>query len=396
MKTINTVKNISLLAGIVWAGASLAGPFDFVQPSDGFHFGELTVSPFAEVLYFYDTNYDRVDRGSSSSHGPSLRGGLDYSYAGDRNTFSGQAWYQWENYNGDGRLDSKQWRESLRYMHETPQGTVLNLNHYWAETDQSDYERGQWRDRREFMLGAGIAHAFSPKTRVHLDVGVEDVAYRSPFLYDWRKYSADVSLARRFGAKSDAFINAGTSLEENEDYSGFSKAYRIGLGMASRATEKVSYRVVAGAEAFDYNGRPRGSTDWAPYYQLGATWNASSKWTWTLTGRGEHRSSEEYGSNYTRTYTLGVGAAYQANRRLSLSMRSLWRYDESEYRVTDFTTGRSKDKRDHELGVRTDVTYRLNKYASLRVGGEATTQISSIDADEYNRFRVDMGLMLRY
>ena len=390
------LQKTGLTVAFLCTGALYAGPFDFVAPSDGFHFGDLTVSPFAEVLYFYDTNYDRTPSKGGSSHGPSLRGGLDYSYAGDRNSLSGQLWYQWENYNGDGRLDSKQWRESLRYMHETPQGTVFSLNHYWAETDQSDLERGQWNDRREFMLGGSVAHAFSPKTKLQLDVMAEDVAFRNPSLYDWRKYSADLSLARRFGAKSDAFITAGTSFEDSEDYSGFSKSYRLGLGMASRATEKISYRVAAGAEAYDYNGRPGGETDWAPYYQLGATWLASRKWQWTLTGRGEHRSSEEYANNYTTTYTLGLGTTYQANRRLSVSMRSLWRYDESEYRVADPNSGNMRHKRDNELGFRTDVTYRLNKYASLRIGGEASTQVSTIDADEYDRFRVDMGLQLRY
>lgn len=394
--SVRVPRGLALAVGLACAASLSAAPFDYVEPSHGFRFGDVTVSPFAEVLYFYDTNYDRVPNNEDESHGPSLRGGLDYTYKGNRHTLAGNVWYQWENYNGDGRLDNSQWRESLRYLYETPQGTMLHVDHYWGENYQSDLERGQWHDRRELLLGGGIAHAFSPKTKIQLDVDVEDVAYKNRALYDWREYSADLSLARRFGAKSDAFLTVGASFEESEDYSGFSKAYRLGLGMASRATEKISYRAAVGAEAFDYNGTPGDSMDWAPYYQLGATWRASRKWTWTLTGRGEHQNSEEYANNYSLVYTLGLGAAYQANRRLSMAMRSLWRYDGSEYVVIDPDSGTLKHKDDHELGIRADISYRLNKYASLRVGGEATTQISSIDADEYDRFRVDMGLCLRY
>lgn len=387
---------LGLAVGLLVTGSLVAAPFDYVEPSSGFHFGDVTVSPFAEVLYFYDTNYDRVPDDESGSHGPSVRGGFDYSYTGNRHSLDGQFWYQWENYSGDGRLDNNQWRESFRYMYETPQGTVLHVDHYWGETRQSDLERGQWNDRREFLLGAGFAHAFSPKTKIQFDVDIQDVAYRNPALYDWREYSLDVSLARRFGTKSDAFVTVGTSLEESEHYSGYSKAYRLGVGMASRATEKIAYRASVGAEAYDYHGSPSDSLNWSPYYQLGATWRASRKWLWTVTGRGNHQSSEEYANNYNMTYTLGVGAAYQANRRLSVALRSLWRYDESEYKVADPATGRAKKQEDHELGIRADVSYRLNKYASLRLGGEASTQISSIDSSEYDRFRVDMGLCFRY
>lgn len=390
------LRNAGLLVIASGFIALSAAPLDMIEPSSGFHFGDLTVSPFAEVLYFYDTNYDRTPDNEHATHGPSLRGGADLSYAGNQHSLVGQFWYQWENYIGDSYLDNNQWRETVRYMYETPQGTRLHADQYYGQTYQSDLVNGQWRDRREFMVGAGVAHSFSPKTKVQFDVRVEDIDYENQALYDWREYSFDAALARRFGNKSDIFVTAGTSLQESDSYSGYSKSYRLGAGLASRATEKIRYSVAAGAEAFDYNGMPGSSVSWAPYYQLGATWQTSRKWTLDVTGQGKHSDSEEVANNFNLTYTLGVGATYKPNRRISVAMRSLWRYDDSEYGVLDPASGNIKDKTDHEFGLRADVSYRLNKYASLRLGGEATKQISTIDSAEYDRFRVDMGLCFRY
>jgi hypothetical protein len=377
------------------AQVARAEPLDLVTPSAGLHWENLTVSPFAEVLYFYDSNYDRVDKGAESNQGPSLRSGFDFTYGGNRHKFSGQFWYQWEKYMGEGRLDSNQWRETIRYMYETPQGTILRVDHYWGEIYQSDMESGRWQDRGEFGLGASVAHVLSPKTRIQLDLGSEDVKYKNPELYDWRQYSADLSVARVLTPKSDVFVGVGTALEESESSSGFSKSYRVNMGLASRATERVSYRVAVGAEAFDPVGSGESMT-LAPFYQLGATWRASRKWSWSASGQGQHQNSEETAGNYGVVYTFGLGSTYQPNRRMSVAMKALWRCDMNEIKVVDPDTKNLTDRVDNEFGIRTDLNYRLNKYATLRLGGEAMTQVSTIDANEYKRFRVDMGLNFRY
>jgi hypothetical protein len=387
---------VLLTVFFIGAQVARAEPLDLVTPSAGLHWENLTVSPFAEVLYFYDSNYDRVDKGSESNQGPSLRSGFDFSYGGNRHKWSGQFWYQWEKYMGEGRLDSNQWREKIGYLYETPQGTVLRVDHYWGEIYQSDFERGLWEDRREFALNASIARVLTPKTRIQLDLGSEDVKYKNEALYDWRQYSADLSVARVLTPKSDVFVGVGTALEESESSSGFSKSYRVNAGLASRATEKITYRIAVGAEAFDPAGSQNESMTLAPYYQLGATWRASRKWSWTASGQGQHQNSEETAGNYGVVYTFGLGSTYQPNRRMSVATKALWRCDQNEIQVVDPATGNLTDRVDNEFGIRTDLNYRLNKYASLRLGGEAMTQVSTIDANEYKRFRVDMGLNFRY
>jgi hypothetical protein len=386
-----------VLLTVLFIGAQVARaePLDLVTPSAGLHWKGLTVSPFAEVLYFYDSNYDRVDQGGESNHGPSLRSGFDFSYGGNRHKWAGQFWYQWEKYMGEGRLDSNQWREKIGYLYETPQGTVLRVDHYWGEIYQSDFERGLWEDRREFALNASIARVLTPKTRIQLDLGSEDVKYKNEALYDWRQYSADLSVARVLTPKSDVFVGVGTALEESESSSGFSKSYRVNMGLASRATEKVTYRVAVGGEVFDPTGSNESMT-LAPYYQLGATWRASRKWSWSASGQGQHQNSEETAGNYGVVYTFGLGSTYQPNRRVSVATKALWRCDVNEIQVVDPATGNLTDRVDNEFGIRTDLNYRLNKYASLRLGGEAVAQVSTIDANEYKRFRMDMGLNLRY
>jgi hypothetical protein len=57
----------------------------------------------------------------------------------------------------------------------------------------------------------------------------------------------------------------------------------------------------------------------------------------------------------------------------------------------------NKPKReDQEAALRVDYTYRLTKYASLRLGAEASQKMSTNAAYEYDRYRVDAGVNFRY
>jgi hypothetical protein len=114
-------------------------------------------------------------------------------------------------------------------------------------------------------------------------------------------------------------------------------------------------------------------------------WLASRKWTWTLAGTGKHQSASEAG-NYGLSYNGSLGAAYQMNRRMNLAASATCQYNEY-----------NKPKReDQEAALRVDYTYRLTKYASLRLGAEASQKMSTNAANEYDRYRVDAGVNFRY
>jgi len=241
-------------------------------------------------------------------------------------------------------------------------------------------------DRTEYAIQTALRVPISQKNAIEAMAGIENTDYKDEKSSDRRAYPFDLDLAHRISEKTDLLIGAGYTLEESKGPNGSvdSKAYRVKTGLASVMTEKLSYRASIGAEGYEYGNA--GSLKWGPYYNLDLTWLASRKWTWTLAGTGKHQSAADEG-NYGLSYNGSLRASYQMNRRMSLATSLNWQYNEYN---------KAPKREDEDVGVRVDYTYRLNKYASLRLGAEASQKMSTLAASEYDRFRVDMGVNFRY
>jgi hypothetical protein len=58
---------------------------------------------------------------------------------------------------------------------------------------------------------------------------------------------------------------------------------------------------------------------------------------------------------------------------------------------------RGEDRTDDQITLRGDISFKLNKFASLSAGGEYSIRTSTIeDQYGYDRYRVQTGLNLRY
>jgi len=372
------------------AVADSAMTLDPIEPSKGLKFGDLTVSPYLDVLYIYDSNYNRVKNGDTAQS-VNVRPGFDFTYenAGPHK-FSGNFWYLFEEYLDQKKIDSNQWREELRYLYRSPREVTFRIDQSMGTTTRNSPAGSVGyidEDRTDYEIQTALRVPISHKNAIEAMAGVENTDYKSETSSDRRAYPFDLDLAHRISEKTDLLFGAGYTLERSKGPQGSvdSKAYRVKAGLVSVMTEKLSYRASIGAEGYEYGNA--GSLKWGPYYNLDLTWLASRKWTWTLAGTGKQQSAAEEG-NYGLSYNGSLRAAYQMNRRMSLAASATVQYN--EYNAP------TRKREDEDVGVRVDYTYRLNKYASLRLGAEAVTQVSTINANEYDRFRVDMGLNFRY
>jgi len=382
---------LSVLAGLGMAGMAVADSamtLDPIEPSTGLQFGDLIVSPYFNVLYIYDSNYDRSKNGTKAESA-NLKPGFDFNYENEGpHKFSGKFWYLFEEYLDQKKINSNQWREELRYLYRSPREVTFRIDQSMGTTTKNSPAGSVGyidEDRTEYAIQTALRVPISHKNAIEAMAGIENTDYKDEKSSDRRAYPLDLDLAHRISEKTDLLFGTGYTLEKSKGPAGTvdSKAYRVKTGLASAMTEKISYRASIGAEGYEYG--KAGSLKWGPYYNLRLAWLASRKWTWTLSGTGKHQSASEAG-NYGLTYNGSLGAAYQMNRRMSLAASATYQYNEY-----------NKPKReDQEVGFRLDYTYRLTKYVSLRLGTEAAQKMSTNAAYEYDRYRVDAGVNFRY
>jgi hypothetical protein len=382
---------LSVLAGLGLAGLAVADSamtLDPIEPSNGMKFGDLTVSPYLDVLYIYDSNYNRSKNGDKAES-VTLKPGFDFTYENEGpHKFSGTFWYLFEEYFDKKQTNSDQWREQLQYRYRSPHEVTFRVDQFLGTTTKNSPEGSVGyidEDRTDYAIQTALRYPISHKNAIELMAGVENCDYKDEFSSDRRAYPFDFDLAHRISEKTDVLLGAGYTIEESKGPIGSfnSKAYRVMTGLGSAMTEKISYRAEIGAEGYEYgNG---GSLEWGPYYRMQWAWQASRKWIWRLVGTGKNQSAAEAG-NYGPYYNGSLSAAYQMNRRMSLAASTTVQYNEY-----------NKPKRnDQEVVCRLDYTYRLTKYASLRLGTEASQKTSTDAANEYDRYRVDAGVNFRY
>jgi hypothetical protein len=207
--------------------------------------------------------------------------------------------------------------------------------------------------------------------------------------------------------------------QSSESVSGRSQGYTLSAGLASRPTAKVSYRATAGVESY-HSGVDDSSTVGATY-KLAMDWKVAEKWTASLSGSGQHQPGEDVARNYAQVFTLGTGVTYRPTRRLSTTLRALYRRDDFAEPVRLGGTGptfyipidgptrtwlipvtlgqrwRGEDRVDDQVTVRGDVSLKLTKYATVSAGGEYSIRASTIESQYgYDRYRLQAGLNLRY
>ena len=387
------------LASIGFLFVAVLGLSGYAQDTQGFKFNNLTVSPFVNLAYTYDSNVNLDKREYDDSY-LTINPGVDLTYTGNDWGLSGNAWYGYDKYLEYSELDEPRYGESLKFYTESAKGWRLVLGESYLKSRENDSiidgGRGLWRDRDTFELTGALSYQMSERTGITLSGMYSDLNYNNDgnmygALYGWQEWSAGLELARKLTEKSNLLVTGSYQEYESDGAKGLSSkstGYTLMGGLSSRATERISYRALTGVSWFDYAEGDQ-LNGWT--YSLDANWLINKKWAASVAGSSYFQPSETEANQAMQVYALSTGVTYRPMRKLTTRFDVAYRREENEYATT--AAGAVTDDL---FSVRARADYQLMRHMSVYGGLEYEDWISDNDAQEYDRYLGTVGLSFRY
>ncbi|MFA7173691.1 MAG: outer membrane beta-barrel protein [Kiritimatiellia bacterium] len=395
--------SLSLKPGCACVCLAFLAQISYADEELGFRYNNLSVSPYVNLEYTYNSNVDYSKGQKRDDHIFSINPGVDLNYKGNDWGLKGNAWYDHDYYHEYDILDKDSYGESVDFYWESPKGLKLLLGQRYVNSSQndsltSDSGRGLWRDRNQLDINGALAYQFSEKTSVTLSGLYSDLSYENDTrkyggLYGWTLYSVGLQLARQMTAKSD-FLVSGSYQQYHSDgarggVDSSSVGYTLMAGVGSRATERVMYSLKAGASLFDY---AKGDQMAGFVYEGHLSWLMSKKWALSFAGTSSFQPSEYEVNQADQTYSVSSSLTYKTTRRLTTSLDLAYRREERQINTANARDGDGDDRYSARLMAR----YKLRKYVNLYAGLEYEEQFSDQNMNEFNRYRGTLGLNLRY
>jgi hypothetical protein len=372
----------------------------WAQTSQGFKYNNLSVSPFVNVEYAYDSN---VNYSKHAVDDTILRinPGVDLTYKGNDWGMTASGWYAYDDYADNDLLDANRYGERAQFYWETPKGWRVVLGESYVRSDQSDSltegGNGLWRNRDQYTVNGTVSYQASEKLGISLSGMYSDLNYDRDQqqylpLYGWEEWSTGLEFAYRITEKSNILLDGGyQGYSSDGAANGTSKestGYSLMAGLGSAATKKITYRVLSGLSMFDYAD---GDQLYGWTYSVDTSWIINRKWALTFVGASYFQPSEREQDQAVQVYALSSGATYRMTRKVTSRLDLGYRREENQYNVD--SDNKAKEDR-FEARVRTD--YQLMRYVTLYAALEYYKELSTESEYEFNRYRATLGVNLRY
>jgi hypothetical protein len=404
------------LAAFSVVPALIAGESEADKPQ-GFRFfnQHLTIKPYVAISYSYDSNIDTTDKASGDSIF-CIQPGADFEWKGDdRWSLVGSLWYRRNAYcKYANEMGENSFGESLAYKWTTSKqnekGWSLTLAEKYRYIDQSDAlgsgdGRGIWRDREAFDISGVFERRFSQ--RLHAEVMAQynwldyknDTGKYAP-LYGWSEWSLGGEAGYAASAWTDILLAGGYSDYTQKkghgyhDYSNDSHVWTVQGGLATRATEKISYRALVGASWLDYGGHSNADRGWT--YSLSANWRITRQLQWSALGSSYYQPSERTRGQAVKVYALSTGLSYLTlGDKMTLSGNIAFRHEDVVYSDRYLAYGNDYDE--DFFSARVGADYILNRWMSLFANFTWEEEWCDKHSDyDYHRFRGTVGVRFHY
>lgn len=375
------------------------------QERRGFNFNNLSVSPFINVEYIYDSNVDSEHKNEKRDTIVRINPGVDLSYNGNNWGLKGNAWLSDDRYRKYEDLNEFRYGESLGFYADSEKGLHFELNQRYVKSAQDDERianEARWRDRDQFNIDSALSYQMSEKTAVTLSGSYTKLEYDNDSskytsdLYGSTRWTVGLELARKITEKSNLLLSGEYLIYKSDgvtaaNLDATSTGYSVMAGFGSAATKKIRYRVLTGATFYEYADSKQLS-GWT--YSLDASWAINQKLALTVMGASYFQPSESEQNQAEQVYSLSAGMTYRPTRKLSARFDLMGRRDETAYNVN----GVNATPDEHLLSFRARVDYELVKYITIYSGFEYMTKMSdgAGSAAEYDKYRGSLGLNLRY
>ena len=407
------VLSMAATAGLA-ISAVAAGGSEADKPQ-GFRFfnQHLTIKPYVAVSYTYDSNFDTTHKAEGDSIF-CVNPGLEFIWLADRWSLAGTVWYRWNSYaKNNGNMGENSYGESLTYKWATSKsnekGWSLVLGERYSYINQSDgldtrSGRGIWRDRQNLDLSGVLERRFTERWHADLIGQYTWLDYKNDTgkyapMHGWSEWAVGAEAGYAASAWTDLLIAGGyadytqKSGQGYRNYSNDSHVWTVQGGLATRATEKISYKLLMGASWLDYGGVANADVGWT--YSLSANWRILRQLQWSVLGSSYYQPSERTVGQAVKVYAISTGISYLTlGDKMTLTANVAWRHEQNVY--ADQYLGAGFDYDEDILSARLGADYTLNRWMSIFASFVWENEWCDTTVYEYDRFRGTVGVRFHY
>ncbi len=391
---------------VVQFSAPLAG-FAETSSAQGFNVGNLNISPFVNASYMYDSNiYSSKDEREDSIY--TVNPGVNIAYHGNEWGVTGDAWYGYDYYQKYRESDASRYGERLSFYRDSDAGWRFLVGQGYLNSSQNDSildgGQGIWRDRYQIDGNVLLGYTFSERLAATLTGFYTYYDYEKTSaqefqgnLYGWYEIALGLEVSRKITEKSNLLLNLSSQYYESqaEDISNVSSksmGYSAQVGIGSRLTERIRYRIMAGANAMD-----AAESDFlvGGAYSVDISWVMARQWAMTLAGSSYFQPSEYTVAQTKQVYAGSWGLTYKPFVKLTAGLDLAYRREDNL--TLDGYEGRvGEDYANDQVSARLRGNYALHRYVSIFSTVEGIRNISEARDRDYDRVRITLGLSFRY
>lgn len=415
--------NFKFALPLAIAFAALTANAEIMDRPSGIKLTErLTLKPYVALSASYDTNIDREKDGRESLVW-TVNPHLGISYKAEQWSLNLNLFYQYNAHHEKGKYDRDQ----------NYHGYGEDLTFYWANSVPGEkgwsimltekYRRMSYdddmsvdnstysRDRQEFKIGAGIERTFGNGLHADINGGYYwlDYIHGGDFgAYGWTRWNAGAEVGYALSPWTDLMI-AGSYQGYKQDnpaaeitrFSDKSQGWTIQGGIGSFATDRITYRVLAGYSSFEYGGS-NGKRNSGFSYDISGSWKISDTWRTMLLASSHYQPSERELATSHRIDSISWGISHSMIRgKLGASLDIAYRRETVAYTANlDREYGYGSDYDLDIFSVRLGLDYTLNRFLAVFANAEYRDQVKSgsegYSGYDYDRFRIGVGLRLTY
>jgi hypothetical protein len=420
MNFVNMKLTVLGAAALLAAAASA----DVMERPAGFKIGQrMTLKPYVSISATYDSNVTcSHDSGGKDDIQWTINPGLGLEYKGEDWALLLNAYYNYRAYckkRNSSDYNEHSYGESLRWNWSNAKGAEKGWSLMLSETFQQITmaddivmpNGGNYTgDRRQLTAQGAVQRRFNENWHSELQLSYYWLDYlnetenpNQSSLYGWQRWTANWGLGFAPSPWTDFLFDLGYQgyRQDNTAYTTIprdSQGYSAQIGVGTFATERITYRALAGWSRFEYGNST--STADGFVYTISGTWKMSETWNMMLLGTSYYQPSEYEQSSQSRIDSVSWGLGKSLIRdKLHAKLDLTYRHETQEY--SGRGTYVSGDYAVDYATVRLGFDYTLNRYLAAFIYGEYLrcwndNSDSMSGYRDYDRWRVTGGLRLTY
>lgn len=378
---------------ILGAAAMLVLPLraETMDRPGGFKIGQrMTLRPYVGLSYTLDSNVAAREN-AKGGYSWVVNPGMNFDYRGENWALNGGGFYRYSDHSKKAiEDDNHSYGQNLifKWANSEPnaRGWTLMISESYQRRNNTDdmlnsEGRGYSRDYDQFQIAGALQRRLTDKWHADVNASYYYLQYDNQRdkehwqqMYGWDRLTLGSEVGYAHTKWTDFILAANYQWynQDNNVYRGNSAAnmnyanlssdsdaMSIYGGIASRATERISYRALVGWTKFKYADGDSNSD--GVTYTVSGNWKISDTWNTMFLANSYFQPSEyEYGSSI-RVDSISWGIAHSMIRgRLTSTLDFAYRRETRDYS----TTSRSDYDVD-TLTTRAGFNYQINRFFTL-------------------------------